>query len=246
MEVTGGVPARAGLLAEMLLGPALTLALALQGTWCLHAGAVAVAGQGVAFVGESGVGKSTLAAYFDEQVPDSWRVADDVLPVTVEEDNLVAFPRYPQLGLPAQAQIGAVGPERLPIERIYLLAPSFDASKAPGAAVSPLRGRSRERGAALPTGCCLLGGSATQHPVCEVSSQGDANVAVHPVAPRQAALTLARHTVSGRLFGPALLSQHLSFCARTVRRLRLGRLTYPHDRRLLPRIARVIATRPLK
>ena len=47
---------------EALLGPALNLALAWRGVWCLHAGAVLHDGQVIVFLGVSGSGKSTLAA----------------------------------------------------------------------------------------------------------------------------------------------------------------------------------------
>lgn len=61
-----------------LLGPALVLALALQGVFCLHASAVVAGDRLVAFLGESGRGKSTLAAYLAR---DWRRLADDMLPL---------------------------------------------------------------------------------------------------------------------------------------------------------------------
>ena len=48
---------------DELLEPALVLALALQGTFCLHASAVARGDEAVAFAGLSGAGKSTLAGH---------------------------------------------------------------------------------------------------------------------------------------------------------------------------------------
>lgn len=50
--------------ATYLLGPVIGLALRLRGTICLHASAVAVGGAAVAFVGDAGAGKSTIAAAF--------------------------------------------------------------------------------------------------------------------------------------------------------------------------------------
>jgi hypothetical protein len=47
-----------------LLGPVLGIVLYLRGALCLHASAVAMGGRAVAFVGDSGAGKSTTAAAF--------------------------------------------------------------------------------------------------------------------------------------------------------------------------------------
>ncbi len=110
---------------ELLLGPGLVLALALQGTWCLHASAAVREGQAVAFLGESGVGKSTLAAHLGGSLQSGWHlVADDILPVTAGEGGAFAWPRFPQRKLPADAQPGAALPERLPLAAICDLVPA--------------------------------------------------------------------------------------------------------------------------
>jgi hypothetical protein len=49
------------LVRNIVLGPAIALALELAGFFCLHASAVALAGQAIAFVGPKYFGKSTLA-----------------------------------------------------------------------------------------------------------------------------------------------------------------------------------------
>src|SRR5207245_7692556 len=50
--------------ASYLLGPILGLVLRLRGVTCLHASAVAFGDRSVAFVGQTGAGKSTTAAAF--------------------------------------------------------------------------------------------------------------------------------------------------------------------------------------
>ncbi len=60
------------LLAEVLLGPLLALALAQRGVFLLHAGGCEVDGDAFLFLGESGAGKSTLAARLGAP-----RLADD-------------------------------------------------------------------------------------------------------------------------------------------------------------------------
>ncbi len=87
-----------------VLGPGLAVALALLGCFSLHAAAVVVAGRPLVIMGESGCGKSTMAALASQR-SDCRRVADDVVPVRVSprgEMNLA--PRFPQLKLASDVQ----------------------------------------------------------------------------------------------------------------------------------------------
>jgi hypothetical protein len=112
---------------ETALGPALILALALQGTYCLHAGAATYAGRAVAVAGESGRGKSTLAAFLGEQGGAGWRpLADDVLPFEHGAEGVDALPHFPQLKLPPDRQPALGQPERLPLAALYVLAEPAD------------------------------------------------------------------------------------------------------------------------
>jgi|GEM_PF-622340 len=111
---------------EALLGPALILALALGGTFSVHASAVMAgpAGPLVAFVGPSGAGKSTLARLLDGARPGWRRVADDILPLAHRDaagGGPTAFPHFPQLKLAADAQPGAGAPEALPVAALFVL-----------------------------------------------------------------------------------------------------------------------------
>jgi len=125
------------LIEEALVGTALILALALRGVWCLHASAVAVDGQAVALLGESGYGKSTLAAYLASDPDLPWRRAgDDVLPVAMTQAGLVALPHFPQLKLAPDAQPAAGLPQSLPLQAVYVLAGPAQGSG--GVAVEPL------------------------------------------------------------------------------------------------------------
>jgi hypothetical protein len=107
-----------GLDCETMAGPALVLALALRGTWSLHASAALFHDQVTAFVGESGQGKSTLAAHLSRA---DWRlVADDILPVRREQAQVQAWPRFPQLKLTVQPGLSLA--EQLPLSRVCVLA----------------------------------------------------------------------------------------------------------------------------
>jgi len=107
----------------ILFGPALVIALAMQDTWSMHTSAVMAEGRVIAFLGESGQGKSTLAAFLSRK--SGWQlVADDILPVTYEDPKVTAWPRFPQLKLPADAQPGLALSEKLSLSRICLLSPT--------------------------------------------------------------------------------------------------------------------------
>jgi hypothetical protein len=114
-----------GLDREILAGPALVLALALRGIWCLHASAALYNGDLIVFLGESGQGKSTLAAYLATDNPGWCRVADDILPVTINSGGVMAWPRFPQLKLPAEAQPGVTLQEQLPVSKVCVLTESI-------------------------------------------------------------------------------------------------------------------------
>ena len=103
---------------EILVGPVLVLALALRGIWSLHASAVTCNGRTILFLGESGQGKSTLAAHL---APSMQLAADDILPVTLTDFKLTCWPHFPQLKLPLNAQHGLAQPESLPVRHICLL-----------------------------------------------------------------------------------------------------------------------------
>ncbi len=105
---------------EILLGPVMVFALALRNIWCLHASAALYKESLFAFAGESGDGKSTLAAYLS--LCPGWRlVADDILPVQLTADGLIALPKFPQLKLPIESQPAAELPEQVPLNRLVLL-----------------------------------------------------------------------------------------------------------------------------
>jgi hypothetical protein len=107
---------------EAMLGPALTLALAQRDVWCWHASAVLIDGRAVAFLGESGQGKSTLARWLNQQNRETWqRIGDDILPVAAAEDGVDVLPHFPQLKVAADKQPSLGLPERIPLAAVYVL-----------------------------------------------------------------------------------------------------------------------------
>jgi hypothetical protein len=90
--------------AVYLLGPIIGLALRLRGTICLHASAITIDGQAIAFAGPPGAGKSTLAAAFAEL--GYGVLSEDVVAVTDHQRDFSVQPGYPHVRLwPTSAEI---------------------------------------------------------------------------------------------------------------------------------------------
>lgn len=82
---------------HLFLDQVLPQALGHQGTLVLHAGAVADGDEAIAFIGETGWGKSTLTACFCRV---GWSLlADDCLPLREESDSFLAGTSYPGVRL---------------------------------------------------------------------------------------------------------------------------------------------------
>lgn len=86
-----------GTVEHLYLNQILPLALSRQGHVVLHASAVEIAGDGVAFIGESGRGKSTLAASF--ATSGSRFLTDDGLQLRWREGQCWIVPSHPSVRL---------------------------------------------------------------------------------------------------------------------------------------------------
>lgn len=99
-----------------LFGPALILALARRGIFCLHASAVADGAGAVLYVAPSGAGKSTLARHAG--LVGARRLCDDITPLRCSASGVEVLPRFPQLKLAAQEPDL---PQAVPLRRICWL-----------------------------------------------------------------------------------------------------------------------------
>lgn len=86
---------------RLLIAQALPFAATLRGLEMFHAGAVLVEGAAMAFTGPSGAGKSTTVLELCDMGASF--VADDVLALERNEDELIAHPGSPLLGIERQA-----------------------------------------------------------------------------------------------------------------------------------------------
>ena len=95
-----------------LLGPILGIILRLRGVICLHASAVSLGDQAVAFVGPAGFGKSTTAALFAQQGHSI--MCDDLVALSCKEQVFVQS-AYPRLRLwPSAVNFLYGSPDALP------------------------------------------------------------------------------------------------------------------------------------
>jgi hypothetical protein len=82
---------------RFLIGQILPLAASLQGLEILHASAVRIGNQTIGFVGDSGAGKTTLAANL--LLRGATFVADDVIALERSPEGLLAHPGTPLIGI---------------------------------------------------------------------------------------------------------------------------------------------------
>ncbi|MEW6754368.1 MAG: hypothetical protein AB1505_25805 [Candidatus Latescibacterota bacterium] len=131
-----GVPPTA--LSGLLTGTLMAFLLHQRGFLVLHASCVDVDGTGVAFLGESGWGKSSLAAALHAR--GHRLVADDVTCVDLSGPGALVRPAYPQLKL-APAAAGAVGidPEVLQPLNAEAEKKAFRSAAAFASRTTPLR-----------------------------------------------------------------------------------------------------------
>lgn len=184
-----------------ILGPALALILHQRGFLVLHASVVARGGEALAFLGNNGWGKSTVAAALHAKGYDL--VADDVAAITIDDAAPRVLPGFPQVKLwpEAAALLGEV-PEQLP-----QLHPGFDKRGWRAARGFSLEPRRLQRIYVLVPG----------------STPG-----IEPLPAREACLELLAHWY-GHRFGGGLLERdaaalHLRQCAALAGRTSTHRL----------------------
>lgn len=199
----------------LILGVALGVLLHQRGLLVLHASAVAINGNVIAFIGRKGWGKSTTAAMLHRR--GHTIVTDDILALenTDGRDPLV-FPSFPQFKLWPDA-VAAMGnnPEILPRlhpqveKRAYQVSDGFASTSLPLKRIFVL--------------------------------DGGPTLELEPVQPQEAFLELVSHSYAPRFLGNSgITPQHFHQCARLANGLPIYRLKRHNSLAALPEIARLI------
>lgn len=188
----------AGLLRLYILGAALGTLLQQRRLLVLHASGVVIDDQVAVFLGQSGKGKSTLAAAFHARGHQI--AADDVLAIATETEPPTIPPAFPQIKLwPDAARLFSDDPERLP--RLHADIDKRTLSLTSGFASGPLP-------------------AARLY----VLSRADA-VSLAPLTPRETLLELIAHTYTVRAVRAEGGDAHFAACARVARQVPGRRLS---------------------
>ncbi len=199
-----------------LLGPVLALALHQRGWLMLHASAVAIGEQAVAFLGGSGWGKSTMAGALRQR--GHALVADDFVAVPAASEASEAprvYPGFPQLKLWPEAA-AVLGADARELRRLH---PDFDKRAqrlTQGFAQAP-----------LPLGRLY------------VLAEAD-TIGIERLDKQAALVELVRHSYAAQALPKLDGAEHLRQCAGLLRQTELFRLQRPRSLAGLPAVAEVI------
>ena len=195
--------------ATYLLNPVLGFLLAHRGSICLHASAVAIGGQAVAFIGPAGSGKSTTAALFAARGYPI--ICDDVLVLSSRKDIILAQPGYPRLRLwPHSVQALFGGADALP-----RLTPTWDKRY-----LDLTRDRLQFQNHALPLGAIYIIGDRAEtgiSPSCD------------GVTRREALVALVKNSYVGKLLDKTRRALELRFFGHVATSTPMRRLTPDKD-----------------
>jgi len=196
-----------------VLGPALATLLRQRGLLVLHASAVSVGGEAIAFLGGPGWGKSTTAAALHAR--GHGVLADDIVAVAPTAGGPVVLPGFPRLKLwPDASRAIGEAPERLPRVHPSLEKREFRAT----------RGFSREP---LPLRCLYVLG------------EGD-ELEAEPLTRQQALVELLRHSYGARVLHGVKTDSHFRQSASLASCVPVSRLRNRRSLATLTDVARFI------
>jgi hypothetical protein len=205
------------ILAAWLQGAAMSLILHQRGFLVLHASAVAIRGNAVAFLGEVGWGKSTTATAFHAQ--GHRLLTDDVVAVKFINGQCIVMPGFPHVKLlpDAAKHLNHDHGKMLDIagdadKRMKFLNDKWDASPVPLRAVY------------------ILG-------------QAD-HCLIEPLPAQGAMLNIMRHCFVARytefLRKTGTNTSHFANCTQLVNKVSIGYLKRPRDLSLLPKLVELV------
>lgn len=200
-----------------ILGPALAVLLHQRGRLVLHASAVAIDGEVIAFPGGPGWGKSTMAAALHAR--GHGVVADDVTAVQLDMDRPMLVPGFPQLKLWPEAAVSSLGDDLQTLPRLH----------------PELEKRARRVARSFPSASLPL---RRIYVLAEGESQR-----IEPLPAQEGLVELVRHSYVARLLQDAEsaeLSSHFFQCSRVVKTVPIRRLRRPKYLPALSDLARLV------
>lgn len=199
-----------------LLGQVLSFCLLKRGIEPLHATAVVVGCEAIAFLGSSGAGKSTLAAAFVQRGYSL--LTDDVLVLRHEGNKLLAHPSLPRLKLtPETADAFLCGRRSIPMNSLTskmifsLASPGYAGCLVPLRVLYVLPKKNSKR-----------------------------RIGVKTLSGRAAFLPLIANTFNDSVLTPSRLRQQFAFAGRVTATVPLRQLSYPEGLDLLPAVTDAI------
>jgi hypothetical protein len=212
VEPAPGVEER--VLRLFVLGAVLAVLLQQRGWLVLHASAVAVDGGAVAFLGQSGWGKSTTAAAMHARGHKV--VADDVVAVQDCAEGPVIFPGFPQLKLWPETAV-ALGDDAKMLPRLHP--------------------RIEKRARAVST----EGFSQNPLPLRQIYVLAESHTReVEPLPAQEALVELVRHSYAVKLLRSVGASSHFLQCASLVKNVSVSRLKRSRSLQELPDLVQIV------
>ena len=198
-----------------LLGQALAFALVKQGFEPLHATTLVVKGRAVAFLGDSGFGKSSLAACFLHG--GHTLMTDDMLILQSVTDGHVAYPGPNRIKLfPEMAQ-----------RFLGMKVTGVPMNSGTGKLVIPIGGG----GWAKPVPLARIYALAAPHEVHRKEA-----IRIEPLAPREAFISIVANTFNSAITGADRLQRQADAAIRLVRSVPVQKLFYPRVLHQLPTV----------
>ncbi|MBF2069108.1 hypothetical protein [Fischerella thermalis] len=201
-------------LRTVLLGPVLCALLRQRGLLVLHASCVDINHQGVAFLGGSGWGKSTLATAFHNQ---GYAVlTDDVMAIQIQAGRPLVLPAYPQFKVFPEA-LSCLGYDTKNLSPVYQSTTKLAYKFTRGFQQIP-----------LPLQRVYVLDKGSEHLIVKMQ-------------PQEAFVALVRHTrAMGVLTKKEFVANHLRLCSELIKSVKFSRFTRKPSLEDLPNLVKLV------
>jgi len=207
---------------HLFLDIVIPLALSQQASLVLHASAVLISGQMIAFLGETGQGKSTITASLGQHgFP---VVTDDCLVIEEKEGQFLGIPLYPSLRLWPET-LSALFGDRPQLPRVA----HYTDKKRLGMGEDLLRFSP----AARPLHRIYI-------LVQQSNTENGHGVTIDPLSSRDAFMALIKHPYRLEIGIHGRLRQEFDTIGRVVNSIEVRRMSYPREYALLPKVCETI------